>query len=287
MRRRWTALAPCPVAKELIDSHPKRTYFYLTTQPHQPIPDHVNTPPVVNRIISPSLSSGADEEGETCEDEERDARSRAALSPSPEIDLSSPDLLDDAAPLRPGVSFSGHGTLGRDGTHPPTNVNIAHNRRAASPPLERDEREFTLTASSLQQRSRSKDLDMPPPTATPDVHMTNEPAVDAVLFHPGPEDTEERTALRSRDDAAKLFGQSSHDARIARGLHLDLSSPVLRPHAAPVAVTLKRGVDDEDEMEDVRAEGAEKALGANWQWTELKSPENIELDELEAMFGEY
>merc|ERR1712098_871753 len=36
LKRSWTALAPCPVAKELETVHPRRTYFYLTTYPHQP-----------------------------------------------------------------------------------------------------------------------------------------------------------------------------------------------------------------------------------------------------------
>ncbi|KFY58181.1 hypothetical protein V496_06228, partial [Pseudogymnoascus sp. VKM F-4515 (FW-2607)] len=60
----WSALAPCPLAKELETVHPRRTYFYLTTYRHQPIPSPSQAAASSaasafpqRSIISPSLSS--------------------------------------------------------------------------------------------------------------------------------------------------------------------------------------------------------------------------------------
>jgi len=276
LRRTWSALSPCPLAKELVGTHPRRIYFFLTTSPRQAFPETVDLPNTANRIISPSLSSAADEE-----EEENDARARSQLSPSPEIDLSSPDLEDDSTSVGPGASFSGREPLIRDGTHPPTTTNMAHNRRAVSPPLERDEREFTQTASSLQQRRRSQTVDTPPaPLAAPSVS-----AEDAMSISVSIEDdeSEESAALRNSEAAAALFGQ-------ADGL-LSLmppqagapfaSSPVLRPQLGLDMSHVKGfALDAVRVEEDVKME-------EKWSWTELKSPENVELDELDDLFESY
>lgn len=74
-----------------------------------------------------------------------DARSRDRMSPSPELDLSDYDSVNSDP-------FSNQ-------SHPPTTANISHNRRAQSPPLEKDEREFTQTASFLQQRRMSQEAE--------------------------------------------------------------------------------------------------------------------------------
>jgi hypothetical protein len=150
LRRPWTALAPCPVGKELVGTHPKRIYFYLTTQPRQPFPEPVETP--ANRIISPSLTSAENEE-----EDEKILRSRSELSPSPEIDLSSPELEDTDSPMSAAESFSNGHMVTHTSTHSRT-VSLAHSR--TSPPLERDEREFTQTASSLQRRRKSESLEI-------------------------------------------------------------------------------------------------------------------------------
>ncbi|KAI1768645.1 hypothetical protein GGR53DRAFT_531860 [Hypoxylon sp. FL1150] len=140
----WSAVAPCPLAKELETVHPRRTYFYLTTCPHMPLPD----PSVASRaIITPSLSSS----GSTSEDADCDRRRE--LSMSPEVDLSSPEFedMEDDIPM-PGTpmgSVSGrHRSL----------TNISRNTRAEEPPLEKDEKEFTQTADGLQKRKASGHL---------------------------------------------------------------------------------------------------------------------------------
>ncbi len=85
MKRPWTALAPCPLAKELIPIHPRKVYYYLTTHARQPIPessDDVTIPGIEGKAPTPSVSSVDD-------DEDSLGRQR---SPSPEVDLSSPDF---------------------------------------------------------------------------------------------------------------------------------------------------------------------------------------------------
>jgi hypothetical protein len=136
MKRSWTALAPCPIAKELILIHPRKVYYYLTTFPHQPIPE---TDDIVSAVggkqITPSVSS--------LEDVEDMVRER---SPSPEVDLSSPDFEDLNSSASHGSSsdrFSSASNLTR----------LMHSNRAASPPLEGDEKEFTQTASAVRERA--------------------------------------------------------------------------------------------------------------------------------------
>lgn len=278
LRRPWTALSRCPLAKVLIGTHPKRVYYYLTTSPHQPIPTG-GLLPTTARIISPSLSSAASEEGIDDDDDNEaeakpHARTRAQLSPSPELDLSSPDFEDASTP------FPNRGPLMRTTTHPPTISNIAHNRRAVSPPLERDEREFTLTASELQQRRRSRDAEAiaaarraaeekAAMVAGADTAMGDEPVLAGVE-----EETEESAAIRNSEAAAALFG---HVEPLGLGGHqaFGQSSPVLR--AVGEARAFKG--------EDVRMGGEEESWG--WGWSDLRSPENVELDELEDLFGEY
>ncbi|KAF2033715.1 hypothetical protein EK21DRAFT_58192 [Setomelanomma holmii] len=251
LKRNWTALSRCPLDKKLVGTHPKRVYYFLSTCPHQPIPTDAAMVPSAARIISPSLSSAASEE------EDLDARSRARMSPSPELDLSDYDE-NSVDP------FSSQ-------THPPTTANIAHNRRAQSPPLEKDEREFTQTASFLQQRRRSQEAERQrsastsaEPTQRSDVIM--EEVTQTI------EETEESAARKNSEIAVALFGHvdaaAAFPATFAPGspalkpvLHLEMPPPATKPH------TVKFDADDLD-------------------WA-MKSPETIEVDELDEIFGEY
>ncbi|KAK8184462.1 hypothetical protein BC567DRAFT_240896 [Phyllosticta citribraziliensis] len=266
IRRPWTALSPCPVGKELVGTHPKRIYFFLNTCPHQPIPEPNETSAAAvaqARIISPSLSSAADES----EEDERDRRARVAMSPSPEVDLSSPELDDDSDT----TTFSSHGSLVRDAT----TSNIAHNRRAASPPLERDEREFTATASSLQKRSRSQEQETKPDFSTgpPSSSSSN---IDGEENMSGDEpESEESAAVRNSEAAALLFGQSVESNASTATMDFEVSSPVFRP--------VDQGLGGKtDAMEDVRVHDDD-----TWEWSDWKSPETVELDELDDLLGGY
>ncbi|KAL2868321.1 uncharacterized protein BJX67DRAFT_350444 [Aspergillus lucknowensis] len=147
MKRPWTALAPCPLAKELVPIHPRRVYYYLATHPRQPIPensDDVMISVIEGRVMTPSVSSLEDEEGEEV------ARQR---SPSPEVDLSSPDFEEGEEIDLDACGGSGsarHSPEFRDHRRHPR---LVHSNRAASPPLEGDEKEFTQTASAVRERA--------------------------------------------------------------------------------------------------------------------------------------
>lgn len=144
MKRSWTALAPCPVAKKLIPIHPRKVYYYLTTRARQPIPessDDVIMPGIEAKALTPSVSSMDD-------DEVAAARQR---SPSPEVDLSSPDFEDGDVDLD---SCSGSGSTRHSPEFPDhRHARLVHSHRAASPPLEGDEKEFTQTASAVRERA--------------------------------------------------------------------------------------------------------------------------------------
>jgi hypothetical protein len=249
LKRTWTALSRCPLDKKLVGTHPKRVYYFLSTCPHHPIPAEPANIPASARIITPSLSSDASEE------EDADACSRGRMSPSPELDLSDYDenVTDP---------FSSQ-------AHPPTTANISHNRRAQSPPLEKDEREFTQTASFLQQRRRSQQAERERSAS-----ITTEPAkpVDVVMddvLH-SVEETEESAARKNSEIAVALFG------------HLDASfkadfapnSPAFKPnlHIEMPPPSFKH-TEVKFEFDDL-------------DWT-MKSPETIDLEELDDLFGEY
>ncbi|KAG0155068.1 hypothetical protein PDIDSM_641 [Penicillium digitatum] len=140
MKRPWTALAPCPMAKELILIHPRKVYYYLTTFPHQPIPDTDDLVSAVgSKHITPSVSSLEDEE---------DAMVRER-SPSPEVDLSSPDF-EEHGDLNTSAS---HGGSSDHFSNASNLTRLMNSHRAASPPLEGDEKEFTQTASAVRERA--------------------------------------------------------------------------------------------------------------------------------------
>ncbi|KAF9697252.1 hypothetical protein EKO04_004771 [Ascochyta lentis] len=253
LKRTWTALSRCPLDKKLVGTHPKRVYYFLTTTPHQPIPADAANGAIMPRIVTPSLSSGVSEE------EDMDARARARMSPSPELDLSDYDE-------------NGGADLFSSQTHPPTIANISHNRRAQSPPLEKEEREFTMTASFLQQRRKSQEAERErsaslsaEPTQTSDVSMDD--VAQSI------EETEELAARKNSEAAAALFGHmgnSSFDFSISspalksQAFHLEMPPPAFKPHEVKL------------EIADI-----------DWSWSDMRSPEHIELDELDEMFGGY
>lgn len=119
--------------------HPRRTYFFLTTLPRQPLPDPSavlsSRPSEVTPSVSLTDDSGSDDEVR-----------RRELSPSPEVDLS-PHQFEEADDEDVAMPATPIGSL-------PTHHYVRHSRdqRHDSPPLEKDEREFTQTADVLQKR---------------------------------------------------------------------------------------------------------------------------------------
>jgi hypothetical protein len=127
------------MGKDLIGTHPKRLFFYLSSRPHLPFPEPERTISAT-RIITPSLTSATD-------DDEPPSRRRSEMSPSPELTLESPDLEEEDHQLSRSTSFPS--LMQTDSVPTP---GFAQSR--TSPALERDEREFTQTAHSLQQIRR-------------------------------------------------------------------------------------------------------------------------------------
>jgi hypothetical protein len=276
LRRPWTALAPCPLAKELIPIHPRKVFFYLTTSQHQPLPensDDILSPTIAEkRVFSPSISNAS------IDQEDEDARrERERMSPIPEIDLSTPELDDieedgPGGPPTPAGSFSGRSSMSREGTLAAQTERLTHQHRAVSPPLEGDEREFTQTASSVRDRGMSLDGSgsvRPTTEAEQQAADLNQTALDL-------EETAEITEMRNRETADALFGQAHLATGQLRGITALDSSPMVRPKELPLHLEIRKTPLLIDvEMKDMDAI-------APW---ELTSPENVELDELDVLLG--
>lgn len=239
----WNANNPCPMAKELETVHPRRTYFYLTTSPHGPLPEPTMAALAAAQaraLVTPSATSAS-------EDAEDDRRRE--LSPSPEVDLSSPEFddMDDDMPMpaTPVGSFSGRPI--------PTLALPVQSQRGASPPLEKDEKEFTQTADGLQKRKLSGGL----------VPVRSELVVQSTELDE-----------HAKDDS--LFGEPNK-ANNNAGTNQPppmafMASPAMRP---AFSVSAKK----EGDMD-----GWAK-LDSLLEWD--RSPETIELDELDCLLNDY
>ena len=277
LNRSWPTISPCPLAKDLSPVHPRRLYFYLTTLPRQPVPEYVEVPKA-NRIISPSLSSAsaADEE------DEQYLRKRTALSPSPEVDLSSPELDEDReeAPPTPGAPFSGRSSVARERSD--SNANLSHNRRAASPQLEHEERDFKQTASALYEQARQRrnsqqsqqDVNMDQADATAGAERDLEVTMSI-------EETEESVAKKTNEAAVALFGQSDH-LRPTEHHMVWINSPMIKPQVESGLTTEKP---HEPMTLDLDTTHTDVSMLSDWDM--LKSPEHVDVAELDDMFDAY
>lgn len=261
-RSGWSALAPCPLAKELESVHPRRTYFYLTTCPHQPIPDPAQAASLSHlahgrAIISPSPSSAPSTSAD-----DSDLERRRELSPSPEVDLSSPefDEMDDdfAMPSTPIGSFSMRGFY-----MPPRQIHSGSGRhgRAASPPLEKDEKEFTQTADGLQKRKLHGDV--PPASSSSAPSAAAAPADQATMM-----------SIELERDEGSLFGVASGLSGTFSHAASFVSSPAIRPST----MSLNFGRKDGEAVSWAKFEGM-------LEWD--RSPESIELEELDGLLDDY
>lgn len=184
-------------------------------------------------IISPSISSVASRS------DEADAERRRELSPSPEVDLSSTEFEEEdmVAPGTPSTSFSSR------------RVQNSRNHRATSPPLEKDEKEFTQTARGMQRRQMSRD----------DTDMPSVPS--EMADHP--------TKTTDHDG---LFGRSLTVASTT----MFVSSPAMKPSLS--LNTMKRSFEDSPDS-CIRFENT-----MDW---DMRSPENVELEELDGMLDDF
>ncbi|KAL1896497.1 hypothetical protein Sste5346_004531 [Sporothrix stenoceras] len=261
----WSATTKCPLTKELENIHPRRTYYFLTTCPHQPLPDASSVHFIVPRtsIVTPPLSSAASN-SEVAEEERR-----RELSPSPEVDLSSPEFddLDDDIPM-PGTPiahfsnprYSRFSRYHGHGHHRSASSYSSRNHRGASPPLEKDEKEFTQTAEGLQKQKHAGSRFLLSPAA---IAAQAAPPSAAAAHSMFLEDN-------GREDSL-MFGSETAAAR-----HVDftlMTSPAMRP---VFSLGPKR---------DHEAENWAKLDSMVNDWD--RCPENVELDELDGLLDEF
>ena len=215
-----------------------------------PLPENSDDiiPPSLQELkrLTPSISDpsvGGD-------DIDMDIRVR---SPSPEVDLFSPDFDDESpvpTPPTPGEAFSGRNSLNPDGT---VDVRSRPNR-APSPALEADERGFTETATAVRARGMSLQGPIPQPTIEVQTTIMEE------------DYTPEQHQNRDRHD---LFGDTHLALHVPEQKGL-ASSPIIvsKPDQhARVPLTL---ILDDIDMGDAH-------------YT-LRSPETIDVEELDSMF---
>jgi hypothetical protein len=235
----WSAVAPCPLAKELETAHRRRTFYYLTTCSRQPVPDSSSAllnSRTTRAIVTPSLSSSAS----TSEDA-ADVDRRRELSLSPEIDLSSPDLeeMEEDIPM-PGTPMGS-----ASGRRLPL-AGMSRSQRG-EPPLEKDEKEFTQTADGLQKRKLSGGLLSAAPM--------------------------EQTILDDGMQNEQLFGEPNRSLAPSLLPYMAfMTSPAIRPSMMPAP------------KKDVEVDGWSK-LDAMLDWD--KSPETVELDELDCLLDDF
>lgn len=141
------------------------------------------------------------------------------------------------SPPTPTGSFSGR-------------TETVRNTRASSPPLEKDEKEFTQTARGMQKRKLGGD----------DVEMSGVPS-----------DMEDHHAKNLEGDA--FFGEGRNPA--VHHAAVFVSSPAMKPSLA--LNILKRPFEENDLW--ARVEGA-------MEW-DMRSPENVELEELDGMLDDF
>jgi len=209
------------------------------------------------------------------------------MSPSPEVDLSSHELdfLNADSELE-AASIS----LGFEHLAVPKDIDTSHNHRGVSPPLESDEREFTQTASSMQQRKESEQAELQRQESEKAMKMdVDDGAAPGIVVHDSEpdaivlaEETQERADQRNREAADALFGQAHPLLPVAT-----FSSPMLRAEQTPLRAIspLPKRSFASFAADPTSVDG--KGVDSFEVWDELQSPESVELDELDDLLGDY
>ena len=164
---------------------------------------------------------------------------------------------DFAMPSTPIGSFSMRGFY-----MPPRQIHSGsgrhHHGRAASPPLEKDEKEFTQTADGLQKRKLQ--ADQPPPSSSSAPSVAADQAAMSIDL--------ERDEGSLFGAVGGLGGGFAHAASF-------VSSPAIRPSTMSLNFGRKDG---EAVLSWAKFEGM-------LEWD--RSPENIELEELDGLLDDY
>lgn len=172
------------------------------------------------------------------------------MSPSPEVDLSTPELEDEHSPMSSSGSFS----------IPDSQASSrSFSRQTKTPPLEGMEKEFTQMAFTLQERQMSEALKRESLSEEPvEVKVEQEPEV--MDF----EETEAAVDLRNREAADALFGGRLGVAHIT----FSSSSPMLRPQVESKTTAAYDMIE----------------IDSSIAW---RNPETVELEELDDLFEAY
>ncbi|KAF8420656.1 hypothetical protein EV426DRAFT_239347 [Tirmania nivea] len=263
LRRGFTPPNRCLVAKELITTHPRKIYFYLTSCPSQPIPDEeCFVTPLKRSVISP-----------VSDDDEM--RRRVQLSPSPEVDLSSPEFDDDNGPPSPIDSvYHNSSIFPRDKTVTP----IGRKGTLSHTPMEGDEQEFTQSAIQLKQRSVSREYE-----EQRRQRRAREQAEE--------KDEEKHEEGRECEDAAALLGYAeAHNGALDAGIQSDYHHPRIKKEDEQTAGNGSATVDSVGQSEehttsqDATITHVDVVHFRSWVG-DLQSPESIELAELDDLLG--
>ncbi|RMZ82767.1 hypothetical protein DV738_g1660, partial [Chaetothyriales sp. CBS 135597] len=249
LKRPWTALSPCPLAKELIPVHPRKVFYYLTTQPRMPLRENSDDiiPPTLHQLkrLTPSISNPS-VSGDDTELQDR------VRSPSPEVELFSPGLDDDSnMPPTQEQSFIGRGKP----------------NRAPSPALEADERGFTETATAVRARSMGlREQPLPVPSI--------EVAYSAMV--PDEDETPEQQSTRDQKLAYDLFGSAHVSVQDSKAF---ATSPMMAPKESSMANKLSLM------MLNIDSDGDDMEMSDDY--LSIMSPEMIDVDELDSMFTDF
>jgi hypothetical protein len=274
------------------------------------------------------------------------ARERARLSPSPEIDLSSPEFEEEHGDLNARGS-SGSSTSA-SGFSDQRAHRIANNHRAASPPLEGDEREFTQTASSVRERASEEKANRQGNSGDSSATVSDESKGQTDPYPGSPVDEDPMSAMSekmnedqygdyfsnrdSRDEvqdldeaaAVALFGTSPSPSLSSVSSSLSSGTMATSDADSPAdgLLSLKQSIADSvrgatpvSVVEDTSAIAA-PVSPRKWSvdmvetgfstiseiepkqlktfdfemvidsWSDMRSPETVEVDELDAMFGD-
>ncbi|KAK6340868.1 hypothetical protein TWF696_009184 [Orbilia brochopaga] len=257
-RKDFSSDKPCVLDKELITTHPKRTYFFLTNTEHQPIPQF-ELPMPSRAVVSPAPTDEEEDDRqmrmkavreEDDEETEQDRRRRRMPSPSPEIEFFDQEDRDDDLDDTTSI-FS------RDRSGSPSSRN--------SPPLEGDEQEFSDNAISLSIKHRSASRDLREGVPTPPIAMD-----DVVHEH---EHEHHAPFLGPYNLTASAM---PHPSPIVRPV-----TPMPPPPAGDGSAAAKhKGL---EVLTSFRLNGSTEADS----YESWKSPETVNLQELDQLFCEF
>lgn len=208
-------------------------------------------------------------------------RKREVLSPSPEVDLTVPAHEDSHVHAIAELTFPMDDFTVEEEDMVMQGVST---NRAPSPPLEQDEKEFTQTASVMQQRKQSeqaehrlqlerleKQMSASPP---PSLSMSVE-SMDSIpeSFEIVEDENEEKMVLSNQEAVAMLFGAGN----VMQVMDYIATSPMLKPHTVLHL--------DVTPQKDLVIGAVHDKIDSAWH--EIQSPETIELAELDDMLGAF